>query len=228
MKKFLSIIVCLSLVSGAVVLTSCKKKTEEPQPTSDVEETISEETKEVAGGWTTADSPVISDEFKTVFEKATSELDGVNYEPVAYLASQVVAGTNHCVLCKATPVVPDAKTTYSIVIVYEDLEGNAKITDVFASKGNNETSNEDLVGGWTEPESPAMTEAATEAFSRLSEANYKPLALISTQVVSGINYRMLCEKVPATPDPESRYAIITVYEDIDGNTQITETIEFSK
>ena len=55
------------------------------------------------------------------------DLVGVNYVPVAYLGSQVVAGTNHCFLCKATVVYPNAVPSYTLVYIHEDLEGNATI-----------------------------------------------------------------------------------------------------
>ena len=65
-----------------------------------------------------------------VFDKAVEKEDGVHYTPIAYLASQVVAGTNHSFLCKATDVTEDAEESYMIVNIYEDLEGNAEILDV--------------------------------------------------------------------------------------------------
>lgn len=51
----------------------------------------------IDGGRAKADSPVITDAFKKVFDKAVAEFD-MDYTPVAYLSSQVVAGMNHCVL----------------------------------------------------------------------------------------------------------------------------------
>lgn len=49
------------------------------------------------------------------------------YEPVAYLGSQVVAGLNHCYLCRPTVVYPDAQPSWKLVYVYEPLEGPAEI-----------------------------------------------------------------------------------------------------
>lgn len=55
---------------------------------------------------------------------------GVNYIPVAYLGSQVVAGTNHCILAQAAVVYPDAKPYYALIFLYEDLSGNVKIMNI--------------------------------------------------------------------------------------------------
>ena len=131
MKKLIAVFVCFALlVSGIAVLAGCgKQKGKKEDPT---ENGITG--GEIAGGWTKADSPAITEDFRKVFDNATQALTGMQYIPVAYLASQVVAGTNHRVLCKATATVPDAATTYAIVTVYEDLNGNAEITEVVNSE----------------------------------------------------------------------------------------------
>ena len=59
-------------------------------------------------------------------------LTGVRYEPVAYLGSQLVAGRNHCFLCKATVVYPGAAPKFVLVYIYEDLSGNARMTNIAA------------------------------------------------------------------------------------------------
>ena len=224
MKKRLSTIICLSLIAAVVIVSTAYSKQNmetENENTSDIE---------LAGGWTKADSPVITDDFKKVFEKAVSELDGVDYTPVAYIASQVVAGTNHCVLCKATPVVPDAETTYSIVYIYEDLEGNAEITEIVSGDADAQSAEGNIVGGWTETGSPEMTDDAKAALEKACEtltgAEYTPLALLATQVVAGTNYRIICESRPSVPSPESGYVIVTVYADLEGNAEITDIFEF--
>ena len=82
------------------------------------------------GGWSVAESTEITEEQKAVFDQAVEKLIGVGYEPVAYLGSQVVAGTNHCFLCKATVVYPDAVPSLVLVYVYENLEGGAEVTQI--------------------------------------------------------------------------------------------------
>lgn len=84
----------------------------------------------VAGGWSVAASAEITEEKQALFEKAMAELLGVNYEPVAYLGSQVVAGLNHCFLCRATVVYPNAAPSLVLVYIYENLEGNAQMTNI--------------------------------------------------------------------------------------------------
>lgn len=81
------------------------------------------------GGWNTDVDPEITDELKAVFEKGTEALD-VDLEPYSYFASQLVAGTNHCFLCMAAPVDPEAETSFCFVFLYEDLEGNVELLDI--------------------------------------------------------------------------------------------------
>lgn len=81
----------------------------------------------VSGGWAAAEDPTVTEERSAVFEKALANLVGVDYTPVAYLGSQVVAGTNHCFLCQSRVVVPNAVPKYVLVFIYEDLKGNAEV-----------------------------------------------------------------------------------------------------
>lgn len=84
----------------------------------------------LSGGWNVAENTAITEENKAILEKALEKLVGVTYEPIAYLGSQVVAGLNHCFLCKATVVYPDAVPSLALVYIYEDLSGNVQITNI--------------------------------------------------------------------------------------------------
>ncbi len=84
----------------------------------------------LSGGWTPAADPAITDEVKALLEKGLEGLDGVSYEPVTYLGSQVVAGTNHAILCKATVLTLNAIPTWKIVYLYQDLQGNVSIMNI--------------------------------------------------------------------------------------------------
>lgn len=71
-------------------------------------------------------------ELYKAYKAATNQLDGVAYEPVAYLGSQVVAGMNYLVLCRGKVVVPNAKYNYYLVTLYADLEGNVSLSGIEA------------------------------------------------------------------------------------------------
>ena len=77
-----------------------------------------------------AECPVITDDIREVFENALECLVGVDYQPIALLSSQVVAGTNYAVVCEATVISPDAASCYAIVYVNEALDGTAALLDI--------------------------------------------------------------------------------------------------
>ena len=182
----------------------------------------------ITGGWTRAESPVITEELAELFNRATGTMLGAEYEPVAYIASQVVAGTNHLFLVKTTAVTQDPVETYALVTIYEDLEGNVEILNITDS--GEETNFNDLLGGWQQAEDMTVTDEIRSAFDKAKEgltgADYEPVALISTQVVSGMNYCILSESTLDVIDPERSYALIYLYQDTQGNAEITDVISF--
>ena len=84
----------------------------------------------MVGGWTVNEEEALPEAASEALRKATDGLLGCTYEPIACLGSQLVSGMNHCLLCRLTPVVPDAVSQYALVYVYADLNGGAQITDI--------------------------------------------------------------------------------------------------
>ena len=85
----------------------------------------------VTGGWSvTEGSTALDAHTRKVFDQALDGLVGCSYEPVALLGKQLVAGMNYCVLCRLAPVVPNAQPQWGLVYIYEDLQGQARITRV--------------------------------------------------------------------------------------------------
>ncbi len=84
------------------------------------------------GGWSvnTGNPADIPQEVLDAFSKAVEGLTGCVYEPIALLASQVVAGMNYCLLCRLTVVYPDAQPTYALVYVYQNIEGACELARV--------------------------------------------------------------------------------------------------
>ena len=223
MKKLLAAVLAASLLLG---LAACGQRKDGKDTVGKNPEKPEEET--LLGGWERTESPAVTDELNTLMEKALKDLDGASYTPVAYLATQVVAGRNHAVLCRVAPVIPDPVETYAVVILYEDLEGNVTITDVQDFGAETNLYDEDMVGSWKQPESPEITEEASSAFEKAMEGftgvGYVPVALLGTQLVAGMNYRYVCEATTVTSDAETSYALVTVYQDLEGNAEITEIV----
>ena len=198
MYKLITMILCMSLI---LCLTACAKA-----PAA----------KKAAGGWSDGESPVITDEQKAVFDKAMNSLVGVDYIPIAYLGSQVVAGRNHRFLCRARVVYPDAPETYVIVEIYEDLDGNANVTEITSFDAETGISDA-LMGSWTAAESPAITEEVKAVFDKAAgkDDTYTPVALAATQLVAGTNYCIACRT-------QDGYALVYIYADLESGAQITD------
>ena len=84
----------------------------------------------LSGGWTPAEDPTITEEIRALFDQAMAGLMGVDYVPVAYLGSQIVAGMNHAFLCQATVVYPGAQPRWTVVYLYQDLAGQATVLNI--------------------------------------------------------------------------------------------------
>ena len=100
---------------------------------SEGEPQVPEGRPRMVGGWYIVphEAEELPEDAQAAFEKATKDLDGAEYTPVALMATQVVAGVNYCILCQITPAVPDAEPAWALVYIYADLQGNAKITNVY-------------------------------------------------------------------------------------------------
>ena len=87
----------------------------------------------MTGGWENVPHEIaeLPADAQAAFDKAVEGLVGAEYVPVALLSTQVVAGTNYCILCQITPVAPNATPTWALVYIYADLDGNAEITNVY-------------------------------------------------------------------------------------------------
>ena len=91
------------------------------------------ETGVLAGGWSVAeDLTTITDEINNMFWQAMDSYQTgtitIAYTPVVVLGTQVVAGTNYAVLCRASEI--NKGTTWVIVYLYQDLEGFASVLSI--------------------------------------------------------------------------------------------------
>lgn len=84
----------------------------------------------LAGGWTLCEDITVTEEAKAAFNQALEGFVGSSIEPLALLGTQVVAGLNYCLLCRATPVVPNATSHYALVYIYRPLTEKAQLLEI--------------------------------------------------------------------------------------------------
>jgi len=239
MKRIIAVLLIAMLTFS---LVACAENTDKDQKETTV--ATSEPTEEmmttdigmseIDGGWGDAQSIEVSDEIKTMFDKLNETLTGAQLYPIAYLESQIVAGTNHLVLCKEIPsLYDDALASYALVTVYEDLDGNAEVTQILESGVTAPVPYDPenpMAGAYAEPTTYEVTDEAKAALEKACEtlagAEYEAKALLATQIVAGTNYQLLCKTTATVPNAESYYTIVTVYADLNGGAEITDVAEF--
>ncbi len=163
------------------------------------------------GGWTVPEKAEVTEDAQAAFDKALEGLTGVGYTPVALVGTQLVSGTNYCILCEARVVYPDAVPYYALVYVYADLNGGAELLDIvildigdIAETGEikpAEAAPAALMGGWSVDRESSV------------EVDGAQLHLAS-QVVNGTKHCVLCQGAK----------LAFVYESLDGKTELTSTV----
>ena len=200
MKNITSKLIALGLTGALAVVsfTACSKAKETTTETTadTVVEKMSGDKR--VGGWSVPQDTQITEEELKIFNKAIEGLTGVGYEPVAYLGSQVVAGTNHCFLCKSTVIYPGATNRYTLVYIYEKFDGTEEILkfEDVTLPGTADADGTPIAGGWRYTENPEVddnvAEVVDKATGKLLGAEYEPVAYIGSQVVAGMNHAVLC------------------------------------
>lgn len=229
-----------ALAATAALLGACVAAPSTPAPAENTpaqsEQSAAQEAQPaVVGGWTVNDQIVtklLPDDSEAIFQKAMEGYVGVGYEPAALLATQVVAGTNYLYLCKGTTVTAQPVTSWYLVTVYNDLEGNAQITqaqelDLAALKTTQTAPESGLAGGWSlVPVSNAVTlpQDVWAAFNKATEnfdgPTLNPIALLATQVVNGTNNLVFCQG--QTADGAQALYVATLYINSDGSAEISD------
>ena len=187
------------------------------------------------GAWEFSDiaaDNVTADE-QAVFDKAMGEFVGVTYDPKDVIATQVVAGTNYAFLCTGTTATADPETFWAVVFIYKDLQGNAELIGVAQIDIDDIMTKNDIdepeSGSWqSEPKENGapVSDEVLGALAMNMGVSLSPIAVFGTQVVAGTNYRMLCYGTTVTKDPVTNLYVVTVYEDLEGEAEITDIAPF--
>ena len=168
----------------------------------------------VTGGWEDTETIEVPEEIKTFFENGNkANPDDEQIIPVACIKKQIVAGTNYLLICRASIPAKNEPEVFEFVTLYVDLNGEVK-DGGFLPTGILTNIN-DLPGGWSQPDDvafpPEYQGYFDQAAGNLDGVNYKPLAVLETQTVNGLNICILCEATVVYPGAEPFYAFLYVY-----------------
>lgn len=171
------------------------------------------------------------------FDKALDGMTGADYEPIVLIGTQTVSGTNYAILCKVTPVIPDAESELDVVTIYEDLSGKAEILstepfDLAEVTDTDQTYSKDdtMVGGFstnTEFTAQETDDTVMKVFNQAENADksYHYAAELGTQSVSGTNYAFLALKEDNKDSDSAVWTVLTVYEDLDNKVSLSSAYE---
>ena len=89
----------------------------------------------LSGGWfaaSDASGSEIPEDVRNAYEKAAEAVcwEWAEVDLLAYLGSQVVAGTNYAILCHGKLTEDESTDHIFIITVYEDPEGNVEVSNV--------------------------------------------------------------------------------------------------
>ena len=84
------------------------------------------------GGWDLSDvkGVALPQKAQSAFTAVMSDIVGADYEPIAYLGSQVVNGTNSKVLAIKTPVVPNGEKSFVKIVINEGTDKTARLVSI--------------------------------------------------------------------------------------------------
>ena len=195
----------------------------------------------MSGGWTECSDPTLSADEKAAFEKANETLVGVNYKPVAKIATQVVAGIRYLFACEATTVIMNPQMHYSLITVTVPVNGDITIDqieniDVPADSDGADTfgggNGYARLGGFKKPASPAIDETLSSFFKAATaelsaDATYTPFALIGERENDGQDFRVFSRKTPTRPGAKTTYAIVEFHTTLLGQSILTDIIDSS-
>lgn len=86
----------------------------------------------VLGGWNLDEVKGcnLPQKVQTAFTSVTSELVGADYEPIAYLGSQMVNGTNYRILALMRTITSNAEKKIVRMIINEAPDGSVRLVSV--------------------------------------------------------------------------------------------------
>ncbi|MBQ1375676.1 MAG: hypothetical protein IIZ19_02545 [Clostridia bacterium] len=210
MKKIIALVLALVM---AFSFAACAKTAEEA-PKDEPGESVS--TEQVL-------PPEISEELRADFDKAFEGSPGVHLTPIAYFGE---TDSGSAFLARVSFLGEEAPETFMLVYLTEDDSGIPLLSRMADTGVPTRMGGETETGGWGDPESPKVTDELQAVFDKAFEgrdgAPFIPLALVSQQVVAGMNYCFFCQTEKESGDPAN--AFVYIYSDLDGGAEITDIV----
>ena len=168
------------------------------------------------------DGEALPADVQAAYDKAMEKMTGMELKPVAFVSEQVVSGVNYMILCER-PEASAAEARYIMIIVYQDLNGNAMVMtmkdfDVRAFiGGEGPVYEEGLAGGWRVPEGYTVAKLGNKAKAAFDHAvagqDKKLVPMAQLEGRTNGERIFLCTEEPGGDKPAVRLEMIVVHGD---------------
>ena len=163
------------------------------------------------GGWN-VDVTVskLPQKVATAMGSLSEKLIGAEYEPIAYLGSQVTNGVNHAVL--AEQIVTTGRDSNNIVVlIFNEKPGAMDLSLVSIERV---VESGPAFGGTVIDATTEISDEVMDIWDRAFEDRVglkaTPFALLGTQMVKGTNYIFAAEVEPVTLNPVKNVVLVVV------------------
>lgn len=159
----------------------------------------------------------------TAMGKLAGMIVGAEYTPIAYLGCQEVNGINHAVLAEQV-IVTGRDTKNVVMIVFNEKPSDVELTLV--SIDRIVEGGAPMGGVAVDVKTDIPAEAKTiwdDAFDGFVGSNVTPFALLSTQMVNGMNYTFVATFETVSVEPSKRVVLVTINDKIK-NVQIVDVL----
>ena len=86
----------------------------------------------ILGGWNLDEVKGcnLPQKVQSAFTAVTGDMTGADYEPIAYLGSQIVNGVNYRIIAIQRLVIPDSQPRIVKMIIHEEADGSVSLVSV--------------------------------------------------------------------------------------------------
>lgn len=230
LKKLTIMIFALTMAFAmSLAFTACGGSDQAAEENTDA---ATETAEQPAGGWQVIEEPSVTalpGEVQTAYDEFVKNSEEEGLIPMAYYGKQITSDTKYGLLCKST-----TDNELQTVVLQEDPDmGMIGLMNQFIIEDYTEGGGADLDGEPEDGEWEAASDAIGSTMPEEAKAAYdnarnaydgtapQPLTLLGTQVVAGTNYAYLAKGKTDTDNPRDAIQVVTVYEDLEGNAEIT-------
>jgi len=146
----------------------------------------------------------------TAVGKLADTLVGADYQPIAYLGSQTVNGTNHAVLAEQT-VLTGRDSKNIVVLIFNEKPSDIDLTLVAVERV---VEGGDTLGGVAVDVQTELSEEVktlwADAFKGFVGSEIKPFAYLGSQTAKGVNHIFAATAKAVSPNAANEAVLVVV------------------